>query len=135
MANSSLHLVALSITKTKNPAIFMVSTSKGMFSVKKTMLNKRGIVIPETGAYFFPEPTVVIIDEHKEGEYVYGVDKDGKPIPAPQQSSRLDEQGNPVYEAGATPKWSEDGATVRTFVAFSAFEAQLKLEKLMAQVG
>lgn len=133
MAKSTLELVALSITKSKNPAIFMVNTAKGAFSVRKTYLDKRGIVMPEIGAYKFETPTVVIVDQHNAGDFIFGYDENGKPVGAPQDSSRLNEEGNPVYKAGDTPKWTEEGATVRSFVGFAEWKAQHELNKLIAE--
>lgn len=131
MANSQLELIALSITKSKNPTIFMVNTNKGGFPVRKTALDKRGITVGDS-AYKFAEPTVVVIAQHKAGEFIFGYDETGKPAGAPQDSSRLNEQGEPVYKAGDTPKWSEDGATVKTFVSFQEWKAQKEMDKLMA---
>lgn len=132
--SSQLQLIALSITKTKNKEVFMVSTKQGMFSVRKAYLDKRGINTEEIWAgnvFKFAEPTVVVVQKHKKGDYLFP-DNGGV---ATQDSSRLDGNGNPMYVAGDKPTWSEDGATVRSFVAFAEFKAQLELEKLVAGVA
>lgn len=136
MAKSTLELIALSITKSKNPAIYMVSTAKGMFSVRKTALDKRGIQIPDNQAFKFSEPTVVIVEQHQKGDYIFGYDSNGQPIPAPQDSSRIDPTtGEPVYKTGDTPKFDTDGATVRSFVSFQEWKAQHEMNLLMKQIG
>lgn len=140
MATQSL--IALSITKSKNPSIFMVNTAKGAFTVRKPYLDKRGIIVQDI--YKFPEPTVVIVETHKgdvkdekgniitKGDYIFGYDANGKPAQAPTDSSVLNENGEPRYLKGSTPTWESDGSTVRSFVSFQEFKAQLELEKLMA---
>ena len=128
MATQSL--IALSITKSKNPSIFMVNTAKGAFTVRKPYLDKRGIIVQDI--YKFPEPTVVIVEDHKVGDYIFGYDTNGKPAQAPTDSSVLNEDGKPRYLKGSTPTWESDGSTVRSFVSFQEFKAQLELEKLMA---
>lgn len=134
MAKSTLELIALSITKSKNPAIFMVSTAKGMFSVRKTALDKRGINVGNE-AYKFSEPTVVIVEQHAAGDYIFGYDEAGKPVGAPNDSSRLDAEGQPVYKAGDTPKWSEAGSSVKSFVSFQEWKAQHEMNKLMKELA
>ena len=125
-----LHLVVNSITPSKNNEIFMVNTAKGSFIVRKTQLDKRGI--DASKGYKFPEPTVVVVNTHKKGDYVYqqngGV--------APQDSSRINpETGEPFYKKGDKPTWNEDGASVAAFVGFQEFKAQLEMEKLMKELA
>ena len=107
----------------------MVNTSKGGFIVRKNQLDKRGIVVPDNAAYKFPEPTVAIINTHKVGDYLFP-DTGGI---APQDSSRVDDQGEPLYKKGDKPTWTTEGASVASFVTFAEFKAQLELEKLMQQ--
>jgi len=129
-----LSLVALAITKTKNNTIFMVSTAKGQFSVKADFLKKRGIDVANIlaeGAYRFPKPTVVVIAEHKQGDYLFP-DNGGV---ATQDSTRLNDAGEPVYKVGDKPTWTEAGHTVRSFIGFAEFKAQLEMDKLMKELA
>lgn len=128
---TKINLVVNSITPSKNGQIFMVNTSKGSHPIRKTVLEKRGIVIPDNTAFQFSKPTVAVVQLTKKGDYVFpengGV--------APQDSTRKDAEGNSIYKAGDKPTWSDDGSNVISFVDFETFKAQLELEKLMAQVG
>lgn len=128
---TKIQLVVNSITPSKNGQIFMVNTSKGSHKVRKSMLDKRGIVIPENSTFHFNKPTIAVVQLTKKGDYVFpengGI--------APQDSTRLDEHGNHVYKAGDKHVWESDGSNVISFVDFESFKAQLELEKLMAQVG
>lgn len=130
---ATLNLIVNSITPSKNPAIFMANTAKGAFIVRKAQLEKRGISVGVEG-FRFPDTTVAVIKTHAAGDYVYGLNETtGKPNPAPQDSSRLDDKGKPVYLKGAFPKWDSEGAAVVSFVGFNEFKAQMELEKLMTQ--
>lgn len=135
MPKSTLELIALSITKSKNPAICMVNTAKGGFSVNKSFLDKRGITLPEVGAYKFPEPTVVIVEHYAAGDNMYGYDEAGKPIPADRDSTTLDENGNPAYKKGDFPKWKEERKATRAFVSFAEWKAQHEMNKLMRELA
>ena len=128
-----LSLVALAITKTKNNTIFMVSTAKGQFSVKADFLKKRGIDVGNIlaeGAYRFPKPTVVVIAEHAKGDYLFP-DNGGV---ATQDSTRLKEDGSPVYKQGDKPTWTEAGHTVRSFIGFAEYKAQFEMDRMMREV-
>lgn len=126
---TKINLVVNSITPSKNGQIFMVNTSKGSHPIRKTVLEKRGIVIPDNTAFQFSKPTVAVVQLTKKGEYVF---PEYKGV-APEDSTRMNEQGEPVYKAGDKPKWESDGSNVISFVDFETFKAQLELEKLMAQ--
>ena len=125
-----LYAVVNSITPSKNNEIFMVNTAKGGFMVRKDLLEKRDINVESI--YKFPEPTVVVVNTHKKGDYLYqqngGI--------APQDSSRINpETGEPFYKKGDKPTWNEDGASVAAFVGFQEFKAQLEMEKLMKELA
>lgn len=135
-------LLALSITGSKNANVFMVSTKNGMFSVKKDFLEKRGITPPAKGeVHMFSEPTMVVLENHKKGDYLFGGDGS-----ATQDSTRTrvqaglceaDEEGanNPAYVIGDKPTWSDAGTTVKSFISFANYKAQLEIEKLEKELA
>ena len=141
--SKQLSVIALSITPSKNQSVFMVNTAQGGFAIKREALVKRGIpvdTILSGNPYKFPEPTVAIVTKNVAGDYVFGLNPEtGKPNPATQDSSTLhtegDKAGQPVYKAGEFPKFTTDFNSVRSFVSFQEFKAQLELEKMMKEMA
>lgn len=135
-------LLALSITGSKNANVFMVGTKNGMYSVKKDFLVKRGITPPAKGeVHQFTEPTMVILEDHKKGDYLYSGDGS-----ATMDSSRTKGQAGLVdstdptanelvYKIGDKPTWDSAGTTVKSFISFSNYKAQMEIELLEKQLA
>lgn len=135
-------LLINTITPCKNPTMSMVNTKGGMFMVRNSFLEKRGIKPPAKGEiHQCTEPTMVILDDHKKGDYLFG--GDGK---ATIDSSRtkadagLVDKTDPtanelVYKIGDKPTWDSDGTDVKSFISFSNYKAQMEIELLEKQLA
>lgn len=136
------YLLALQISATKNGTISMISTKEGMISVRNDVLKKRNITPPTKDCPFtFEKPTMVIVEDHKKGDYIFGGDGS-----ATQDSSRTKFQAGlvdkdapdanePAYSVGDKPTWSEDGRTVRSFISVENYKAQMEVEKLEKELA
>lgn len=131
-------LLALSITGSKNANVFMVSTKNGMFSVKKDFLVKRGITPPAKGeVHNFSEPTMVVLEDHKKGDYLFPsphfatIDSSRTKLQAGLVDANDAKANEPAYITGVDkPTWTEAGTTVKSFISFANYKAQLEIEKL-----
>ena len=143
MSKTTFHAVS-GFSATKNPTIFMAITPSGLISTRKVLVEK-ACVKDEQGKFIAPEGCAIIVRHTKKGEYLYGVDENNKPIPAPQDSSRVwaegmegfvkENEGNPVYLAGSFPKATTDYSTVLRITSVQALQGEATLKNLQAQLA
>ena len=143
MSKATFHAVS-GFSATKNPSILMAVTPSGLISTRKVLVEK-ALTKDETGKYVVPEGCAIIVRHTKKGEYLFGVDDNGKPIPSPQDSSRVweegmegfkkENEGNPVYVIGDTPKANSDYSTTARITTIQALQGEAVLKNLQAQLS
>lgn len=130
---AKLELLVTSITKSRNPKVFMCNTSKGGFPVRKSLLDKRGINVGDT-AYKFAEPTVGIFETYLKGDRIFGVEgalEDSETMHGEFMEDGVTpnpKKGTPVYLKGEHPVWSKDGANTKSFVTVAEWKAEREMQ-------